>query len=383
MFLGGFESEFPQFCRSQRESFEWLAAAHARAAVTASEHTENLEQWQRRIARLLKRYSCSPENIGHRFSEIADFMHTDWPRMTIFNLHENPRGSGLSVRNAFYARTATRVVEKLFAGCEHPPSNLIHVSCTGYVSPSAVQRLIELKKWNSRTQAAQVYHMGCYAALPAVRIAAALLVNGANKRSRTDIVHTELCTLHFNPNNHSPEQLIVQTLFADGHIRYSIAPDETGAHQRNGGAFEILAMNEAMVPESLDDMTWVLSDSGFQMTLSRDVPEKIASSLGMFLSTLFGDAGLNYSKESRDAVFAIHPGGPRILDSLAELLRLEPRQLQLSRAVLWERGNMSSATLPHIWMAAAADGSVKQGTLVVSLGFGPGLTMAGAVFRKC
>jgi predicted naringenin-chalcone synthase len=92
---------------------------------------------------------------------------------------------------------------------------------------------------------------------------------------------------------------------------------------------------------------------------------------------------MDYSEAAGEAIFAIHPGGPRILDYLEELLKLEKRQLRLSRAVLFQRGNMSSATLPHIWMAGASDGDLKPGTLVVSLAFGPGLTIAGALFRKC
>ena len=63
-------------------------------------------------------------------------------------------------------------MESLFKVDFDPPSDVVHVSCTGYVSPSAVQRLIERKHWNVRTQATQVYHMGCYAALPALRVAA-------------------------------------------------------------------------------------------------------------------------------------------------------------------------------------------------------------------
>jgi len=382
-FLSGFISELPRYCRPQHEAFEWLATAHARAAVTASGCEDSLAKWQARIARLLQRYSCSPEFIGRRGSEIADFMHTDWPRMMIFNLHENPRGQGLGVRNAFYAETANRVVETLFADSEDPPSDLLHVSCTGYVSPSAVQRLIELKRWNGRTHATQVYHMGCYAALPALRIAAGLLSFRGDPGARAEIVHTELCTLHFNPGDHSPEQLIVQTLFADGHIRYSVVPGARGGDWVDGSAFEILAVREEIVPGSLDDMTWILSDWGFQMTLSRDVPGKIAACLPKFLSTLFVDAGLDYSRQAGEAIFAVHPGGPRILDSVEELMGLEKHQLQLSRAVLFERGNMSSATLPHIWMAAAADSDIRRGAFIVSLAFGPGLTIAGALFRKC
>jgi predicted naringenin-chalcone synthase len=297
--------------------------------------------------------------------------------MSIFNLHENPRGRGLEIRSRFYAETANWAVQDLFARDIDPPSDLIHVSCTGYVSPSPIQRLIELKRWNGGTEATQVYHMGCYAALPALRIAAGLLSHGnGNTRPRAEIVHTELCTLHFNPGEHSPEQLIVQSLFADGHIRYSLVPG-------GDGSFEVLTIREEIVPDSLDDMTWVLSEWGFQMTLSRDVPGKIASCLQRFLAALYASAEMNYSNEAGETLFAVHPGGPRILDSVEGLLGLEKRQLQLSRKILFERGNMSSATLPHIWLAAASDTGVKPGTLIASLAFGPGLTIAGALFRKC
>ncbi len=378
LLLKGFKAVLPPYCRPQREALEWLAAAHARSAATASGLDHAFTKWQVRMAQLVRRYSCAPESIGWRRSEIGDYMHLDWPRMLIFNLHENPRGRGLNIRGEFYANAANRAVESLFANDPDPPSDLLHVSCTGYVSPSAIQRLIEQKKWNARTVATQVYHMGCYAALPAVRIAAGLL---SRHGGRAEIVHTELCTLHFNPGDHSPEQLVVQSLFADGHIRYSIVPAD--AFRNGEGAFEILSIREETVPDSLADMTWALSEGGFQMSLSREVPGKIAACLPLFLSALFSDAGIKYADEAGEAIFAVHPGGPRILDSVEALLGLERRQLQLSRAVLFERGNMSSATLPHIWMATASDAGIEPGTLVASLAFGPGLTIAGALFRKC
>jgi predicted naringenin-chalcone synthase len=384
VFIKGLVAELPRYCRPQQEAFEWLAAAHARAAATESRREDSLAKWQDRATQLVRRYSCSEEHIGWRRSEIADFMHTDWDRMQIFNLHENPRGHGLGVRNAFYAETANRTVETLFAGDSEAPSDLLHVSCTGYVSPSAIQRLIARKGWNGLTQATHVYHMGCYAALPALRIAAGLLSRTHESvRPRADIIHTELCTLHFNPSDHSPGQFVMQTLFADGHIRYSVVPGDNGELQPGDGAFEVLAVREETVPDSLDDMTWALSEWGFEMTLSRDVPGKIARCLPRFLSILFREAGIRYEEEAGAAIFAIHPGGPRILDSVEELLGLEKPQLRLSRAVLFDRGNMSSATLPHIWMAAAADPTIKPGTVIVSLAFGPGLTVAGAIFRKC
>ena len=81
------------------------------------------------------------------------------------------------------------------------------------------------------------------------------------------------------------------------------------------------------------------------------------------------------------AVFAIHPGGPKILDHVEKLLSIDPRKNAHSHAVLRERGNMSSATLPHIRERILADRSILPGTPVLSLAFGPGLTICGKVAR--
>jgi predicted naringenin-chalcone synthase len=129
-------------------------------------------------------------------------------------------------------------------------------------------------------------------------------------------------------------------------------------------------------------MTWAVAEFGFRMSLSRDVPSKIANSIRGFLERLFAQGGEHYLESKPVTVFAIHPGGPKIIDTVQELLDISNDQTTQSRAVLFERGNMSSATLPHIWSKIIEDDNVKSGTLVASLGFGPGLTMAGALFRK-
>jgi predicted naringenin-chalcone synthase len=61
---------------------------------------------------------------------------------------------------------------------------------------------------------------------------------------------------------------------------------------------------------------------------------------------------------------------------------LRPTQVAASRAVLKACGNMSSATLPHVWAGILADPAVPSGTLITSLAFGPGLTIYGAMLRK-
>jgi predicted naringenin-chalcone synthase len=369
------------YFRPQEESYGWLASAHARARAMAGGHREVTGESVERMERHVRRYSCPKEHVGFRRSELQDFTHTDWGQMQVFKLDESSHGQELIDRNRIFSEVADKRLMEFFEAEVNPPSDLLHVTCTGYTSPSAIQRLISFKGWHGVTRATQVYHMGCYAAIPALRIAAGLLsCPQPGVPPRAEIIHTELCTLHFNPGDHSPEQIVVQSLFADGHARYSMVPDgHTGAR----GAFELLAVREEVIPGSLADMTWVVSDHGFRMRLSRDVPGRIASALPDFLHRLSEASGGGSALRQEAVVFAVHPGGPRILDSIQELLRLGEWQIAHSRAVLYEFGNMSSATLPHIWAGLAQDEDIPAGTLVVSLAFGPGLTIAAAVFRKC
>jgi predicted naringenin-chalcone synthase len=384
--LTNFRILMPRYHGAQEYAFDWLTAAHARAEATAActngEAAALQQEWQPRMARLVRRYGCSPNSIGQRYSELEDFLHQDWPRMQIFNLHESADGQGLNMRNQFFAEMANRALSDFFAQDETAPTDLLHVTCTGYASPSAIQRLVDVKGWHQQTRATQVYHMGCYAAVPALRIAKGLLLNPQSAAApRAEIVHTELCTLHFNPRDHRPEQLVVQSLFADGHIRYALMLQDP-AEPITAPAFEVLAVREEIVPDTLADMTWVPSEWGFRMTLARDVPEKIAAALPEYLQRLFAQAGEGYNVAHAQTLFAVHPGGPRIIDSVQELLGLCPTQVEVSRALLYERGNMSSATLPHVWERMLATAEIPAGTLVASLAFGPGLTIAGALFRK-
>ena len=78
--------------------------------------------------------------------------------------------------------------------------------------------------------------------------------------------------------------------------------------------------------------------------------------------------------------FAIHPGGPKIIDKVAHALELNSIQYRNSIEILQSRGNMSSATLPHIWGKILQEPSFPY---VATVAFGPGLTVTGALFKLC
>jgi predicted naringenin-chalcone synthase len=377
-FLSDFRVRRPAHESTQEQSFEWLAQAHARARVSAGAPEADAEKHRLSMIRRLGRFGCPPAQIATRGHVSEDCAHLDWAAMEVYRVAEDPAGAGAGRRGEVYARAVEAFFADLYADVSSPPAEMVHVTCTGYVSPSGAQRLVAAKGWGQTTRVTHAYHMGCYAALPAVRLARGQLELSGRPGARIDIVHTELCTLHLDPTATTPEQIVVQSLFADGIIAYSVVRDRP----RGPTALEVLSQREEIVPDSTESMAWAMSDHAMRMTLGRDVPARLAAVLPDFLDRLFGDAGLSFDQERARSVFAVHPGGPRILDEVQSQLALAPEQIAASRAVLRAMGNMSSATLPHVWQAILADPRVAPGTLVASLAFGPGLSCAGAILRK-
>ncbi len=391
--LSNFRVHLPAHRGSHADIVRWLAAAHARSEETVRAGDPGFDPgaFRRQMERHLRRFAPSPETVGFRYSEIDEFLDEDFSRKELFPLDRVPQGASTGARMDAFAGFAERALRALYdPGSDDgaaPPGEILHVTCTGYAAPSAPQVLVEERGWHSATRVTHAYHMGCYAALPAVRIAAGYLASGRpggfREEGRCDIVHTEVCSLHLNPARHDPEQLVVQSLFADGFIRYSLrdAGREGEGGAPEGGRLEVLGFAERIVPRSLADIRWSPGDFGMRMTLSRDVPDKVGPELDAFADGLARASGLART-EIDQAVWAVHPGGPRIVDKVEEWMKLDPRRLLASREILFERGNMSSATLPHIWDRILRDPSVAPGTPVVSLAFGPGLTLYGAVMRK-
>lgn len=377
--LTRFTSTRPPYVMSQAHSLDWLARAHAASEAAIEDLSDaDRDAFAARLARLIARVGCGPAAIARRGSVLPDFIECESDGGATNALYDDPRapavhphGHSAGVRNQLYART----VDAYFAheyNSEAPPDDVIHVTCTGYVSPSGAQKMVAARGWGARTRVTHAYHMGCYAALPAVRIAAGFLCSGSE---RVDIVHTELCSLHLDPSDHRLEQLVVQSLFADGLIRYQMVADDDGPGLRPLSACEVV------LPDSAASMTWVSSEWGMQMTLARDVPEQIAGELRGFVTELYRRAGYGLDA-MKQSVFAVHPGGPKIIDRVGQVLELAPAQLQASREVLRDHGNMSSATLPHVWMRMLGDPRIPRGTLIPSLAFGPGLTVAGTLLEK-
>lgn len=380
--IGKFQKVQPPYERSQENLVEWTTRCHEAATVAAaathpSATAVTLDADNSAgslIGKLFRRYSVSADKIAKRSFECSDLESIDGWRTNRIYRFENalPEGAPMKERMEFFSERATKIFDEFYPPQKNLPEHLIHVTCTGYVSPSAAQKRAA---GTTHVGVTHAYHMGCYASLPAVRMGQALVSSAEDPAFTADVVHTEMCGLHMNASDHSPEQIVVQTLFADGHIKYSLKRKE---HLETG--FAILGIHEEIVPDSVADMAWVPSSWGMHMTLSREVPQKIAANLRPFLERLLTKANEDKTSILKSAIFAIHPGGPKIIESVRQTLELSVDQTRASEKILLEHGNMSSATLPHVW-EEIQNSKPEPGTKIVSLAFGPGLTLFGAVFE--
>lgn len=240
-------------------------------------------------------------------------------------------------------------------------SHLVTVSCTGFMAPGVDAALVEGLGLPRATQRVHVGFMGCHGALNALGVARSLVE--ADPAAVVVVCSVELCTLHF-AYGWDPDMMVANALFADG-----AAAVVARAPNGDGRAWRVAGTGTLLVPGSEADMSWRIGDHGFRMTLSARVPELIEGHVGHWLEGWLAGHGL---RSADVASWAVHPGGPRIVSSVEKALGLSPERSCVSREVLSEHGNMSSATILFVLERLRARGAPRP---CVALAFGPGLVV--------
>ena len=241
----------------------------------------------------------------------------------------------------------------------HAITDVVTVSCTGFSSPGVGHALVEGLGLPRSTRIGQVGFMGCFGGVVGLRTAAGLAA--LDPGATVLVCCVELCSLHFRPDR-DPQNLVASALFADGAAAAVVAARADGEHAIG----PISPGRSRILPASRDAMTWTVTDAGFAMTLSREVPPAIAAALGPFLG------------ESPAAALAVHPGGPGVLDAVeagvaASGHPVDARSIPASRAVLRDHGNMSSGSVLVTLERLLAGGVAARP--IDLLAFGPGLTV--------
>jgi alkylresorcinol/alkylpyrone synthase len=348
------------------------------------------------ISDQVDKYAVSSENINSRqsiiFEEVEDFIEHIMEVTSPSGYHfpagfevksGNLYGPKIEVRMEWFKRKMGYVFDQFYLKTNTSPENLIHVTCSGYSSPSVAQEAVIERDWET-VQVTHSYHMGCYGAFPAIRTGRSLLCASSTK-GRVDVVHTELLSAHLNLTEFSNSNIMICSLFADGFIGYSLFDEEsflTDDTFPEKKGLRILASHEVIIPDSLEDMSWDLGEYNFLMTLSKRVPVFIRKNIKPFLTTLCKKGNVDLEQQKGNMHFAIHPGGPKIIDYVIDAIGLAKEQANWSYEILRRQGNMSSATIPHIFNEIVNDPNIESGKKIVAMAFGPGLTATGLLLEK-
>ncbi|OII38361.1 naringenin-chalcone synthase [Curtobacterium sp. MMLR14_010] len=260
---------------------------------------------------------------------------------------------------ALYVESARDALER--AGVDAADvTHVVTVSCTGFTQPGPDLAIVTELGLRRTVFRHHIGFMGCCAAFPALRSAAAFAE--ADPTAVVLVVCAELCTLHVRASN-DPDQIVANSVFGDGAAAAVVTAD--------GPGLRLDAFATTVVPEGASEMAWNIGDEGFEMVLSTAVPKLVGATVAEAVGPLLDGPAADVP------VWAVHPGGRAILDRTQDALGLPDSAMVSSRAVLRDHGNMSSATVLFV-LRHALDAGIEDGTPVVALAFGPGLTVESA-----
>lgn len=243
-------------------------------------------------------------------------------------------------------------------------THLVVASCTGFVAPG-IDQIIARRLGLDNVERTLVGFMGCYAAVCALRTA--YHIARSQPEARVLAVTVELCSLHLQETQQL-ESLLAMLQFSDGAAAALVTSEP--------GGFEMSHLFSNALEESAELIQWKVGDTGFEMTLSGEVPARIQHALEdeSVRARLFN----GWSPDSIDS-WAVHAGGRSILDSVEKGLELPQGALFASREVLARYGNMSSSTLMFVLAQLMERPDVGRG---VAIAFGPGLAAEGFHFER-
>lgn len=248
---------------------------------------------------------------------------------------------------------------------------LITISCTGFFAPGLDYELIKEFNISPFVKRTNIGFMGCAAALIGINSVWEAMSN--NRSENILMVSVELCSLHLQTEP-TRDNILANMIFADGAAAAYFSnktSDETPK-------LDIQFAESFLFEESAKYMGWKIGNNGFEMMLSSELPKIILKSASPKAIEILNKKGIAVNDIK---LWALHPGGRAILDSLQNGLQLTDEQLKPSREVLNNYGNLSSVSILYVMKNILLSQQLKNDDLCCAIAFGPGLTMELVLFK--
>ncbi len=239
---------------------------------------------------------------------------------------------------------------------------LFFVTVTGVASPSIDARLVNRMGLSPRIKRNPIFGLGCVAGVAGVARAADYV--RAFPEHVAVLLSVEICSLTWQRDDLSVANLISSGLFGDGAAAVGVAGSETGLPGPR-----VIDTRSTFYPDTEGVMGWDISERGFQIVLSPEVPAVVEKNLRRDVDSFLADNGLRRADISS---WIIHTGGPKVLDAVASALELRDNELEASWECLRRVGNLSSASVLVVLEDFLANRRGAPGTYSVMAAMGPG-----------
>lgn len=239
---------------------------------------------------------------------------------------------------------------------------IFFVTVTGVASPSIDARLVNRMHLSPNIRRNPIFGLGCVAG--AAGLARAADYVRAHPDQVALLLSVELCSLTWQRDDLSVANLISSGLFGDGAAAVLVAGDRI---PRRGP--RILASHCVFYPDTEDVMGWDISERGFNIVLSPDVPKVVRENLGRDVDAFLAAQGLTRGDIGS---WIMHTGGPKVLEATAESLGLPDGALDVSWEALRRVGNLSSVSVLVVLDEVTKHRHPAPGTRSVLAAMGPG-----------
>ena len=251
----------------------------------------------------------------------------------------------------------------LRAGLEPFELSAIFVtSVTGIAAPSLDARLVNRMGLSRNIKRIPIFGLGCVAGAAGISRAADY-VRGYPDQAAA-LLSIELCSLTLQREDLSMAHLISALLFGDG----AAATVVVGSEVESEGP-EILATKSVLYPNTERVMGWDISEKGFRIVLSPEVPDTVIRHLGEDVDAFLAEQGLSRGDVKS---WVMHTGGPKVLEATATALGITERELEASWDCLRKVGNISSTSVLLVLEDVYSHRRPERGTLSILAAMGPG-----------
>ncbi|CAA0827692.1 Type III polyketide synthase B [Striga hermonthica] len=324
---------------------------------------------------------CKTTTVKTRYVVMSEEILKKYPELALEGLPTVKQR--LEICNTAVTQMAIEASQSCIKKWARPISDITHLV---YVSSSEVRLpggdlyLANGLGLRPDTQRTMLYFSGCSGGVAGLRVAKDIAEN--NPGSRVLLVTSETTVIGYRPPSADrPYDLVGVALFGDGAGALIIGSNPD--FETETPLFELHTAKQHFLPGTEKIIDGKLTEEGISFRLDRELPQIIEDNIQDFCLGLMGFGGFS-EKDYNKLFWAVHPGGPAILNRLEKKLELLPQKLSSSRRALADYGNASSNTIMYVleYMLEEMRREKRDDDWGLILAFGPGITFEGILTRN-